>query len=76
MQAVILEKSDRQLYASQGEGCSKEPGYHIWYQGSNNESYLLGYVEERKLDTALWFYMQEDGLAVVVQDGEKQTRFK
>lgn len=77
MDTIILEKSERQIHAAQGEGYSKHPGYHIWYQGGGTgDSYLLGYVEERFLDTALWFYMQEENLAVVVVDGDKQTKYK
>ena len=77
MDTIILEKSERQEVAAQGERYSKFPGYTIWINyGETNNSFYLGYVEERLLDTALWFYMQEDNLAVVVVDGEKQTRFK
>ena len=77
MDTIILEKSERQEVAAQGEKYSKFPGYTIWINyGETNNSFYLGYVEERLLDTALWFYMQEDNLAVVVVDGEKQTRFK
>ena len=77
MDTIILEKSDRQEVAAQGEGYSKNPGYTIWIQyAETNNSFYLGYVEERLLDTALWFYMQEDNLAVVVIDGDKQTRYK
>lgn len=77
MDTIILEKSERQEVAAQGEGYSKSPGYTIWINyGETNNSFYLGYVEERLLDTALWFYMQEDNLAVVVVDGEKQTRYK
>ena len=77
MDTIILEKSDRQEVAAQGEGYSKSPGYTIWIQyGGTKDNYYLAYVEERLLDTALWFYMQEDNLAVVVIDGDKQTRYK
>lgn len=77
MDTIILEKSERQKVAAQGEGYANYPGYHIWYQGGGTgDSYYLAYVEERLLDTALWFYMQEDNLAVVVVDGDKQTRYK
>ena len=77
MDTIILEKSDRQIHAAQGERYSKFPGYHIWIQYSGTkDNYYLAYVEERLLDTALWLYMQEDNLAVVVIDGEKQTRYK
>ena len=77
MDTIILEKSERQEVAAQGEGYSPHPGYTIWIQyGGTKDSFYLGYIEENKLDTALWFYMQEDNLAVVVVDGDKQTRYK
>ena len=76
MDTIILEKSERQIYAAQGEGYAKYPGYHIWIQyASTKDTYYLAYIQERQLDTALWFYMQEN-LGVVVIDGEKQTRYK
>lgn len=77
MDTIILEKSDRQIHAAQGEGYANYPGYHIWYQGGvTGDSHYLAYIESRLLDTALWFYMLEDNLAVVVIDNDKQTRYK
>ena len=77
MDTIILEKSERQVVAAQGEGYSQHPGYTIWIQyGGTKDSFYLGYIQERQLDTALWFYMQEENLAVVVVDGDKQTRYK
>ena len=77
MDTIILEKSDRQMHAAQGEGYAKYPGYHIWIKyGRSKDMYYLAYIEERLLDTAVWFYMQEKDLAIVIQDGDSQIRVK
>jgi len=65
MDKIIFEKSDRQIHASQGEPYSSQPGYHIWYQGQGaSDMYLLGYITEDKIQTAVWFYSQEKDIKI------------
>ena len=77
MDTIVFEKSERQMHAAQGERYADYPGYHIWIKyGRSKEMFYLAYIEQRLLETAMYFYMKEDDLAVVVIDGDNQVRFK
>lgn len=77
MDTIVFEKSERQMHAAQGEGYANYPGYHIWIKyGRTRDMHYLAYIEERLLDTAVWFYAKEEDLAIVMQDGDSQVRLK
>ena len=69
---IIFYKSPNQEYASQGEGCSKYPGYHIFYYDANlDEELFLGYIHDNQIETSVWFYMKEDNLGIEIVGSDK-----
>lgn len=69
---IIFYKSPYQEFAAQGEGYSKQPGYHIfYYDASLDEELFLAYILDNQIDTAVWFYMKEDNLGVEIVGSDK-----
>lgn len=74
MDKIIFEYAEHQKHAAQGGGYSKYPGYEVWYKEDGVDELLwLAFVRYDLLDTALWFYVQEDDLEVIVMKDETIT---
>jgi hypothetical protein len=72
MDKLIFEYQNRPRYPLIQEDFGTADIYNLYfYKDGAGEPKNLGYIEERLLDTALWFYMLEKTIdLVVVRDGK------
>ncbi len=72
MDKLVFEYQHRPRYPHSKEDLGTTSVYNIYfYKDGAGEPKSLGYIEEGLLDTALWFYMLEKTIdLVVVRDGK------
>jgi len=72
MDKLIFEYHNRPRYPLLQEDFGMTDVYNLYfYKDGAVEPKNLGYIEEKLLDTALWFYMLEKTIdLVVVRDGK------
>lgn len=72
MDKLVFEYQDRPRYPHLKDDFGSTSIYNIYlYKDGEDEPKNLGYIEEKLLDTALWFYMLEKTIdLVVVRDGK------
>ena len=72
MDKLVFEYQDCPRYPHSKENLGTTSIYNInFYKDGAGEPKNLGYIEERLLDTALWFYMLEKDIDIIVmRDGK------
>jgi hypothetical protein len=72
MDKLVFEYQNRPCYPLLQEDFGMTDVYNLYfYKDGAGEPKNLGYIEERLIDTALWFYMLEKTIdLVVVRDGK------
>ena len=71
MDTLVIHYINRPRYPQLEEDFGMIAGYDLIMNKEDGQEINLGFIEERLLDTALWFYMLEKTIdIVVVRDGK------
>lgn len=69
---IIFEHVNRQTVSAQGDGYSKDPGYHIWYQENGVDEWLfIGYIIEEQLSITALYYNREKNIELKYLDSRE-----